>query len=54
VFKIVAQRYWNVDEAVERAQLQLEQLGVLAALRRAGVQAGDTVYLADMELEWMW
>ncbi len=54
VFKIVAQTYWNVDEAVERAQLQLEQLGVLAALRRAGVQAGDTVYLADMELEWMW
>ena len=54
VRRLVAQTYWDMPEAVERAQLQLETMGVLAALREAGVQAGDTVFLADMELEWVW
>jgi len=54
VQRLVSQTYWDMHEAVERAQLQLEAMGVLAALREAGVQAGDTVFLADMELEWMW
>ena len=32
-----------VDEAVEQAQHKLEGMGVLDALRQAGVQPGDTV-----------
>jgi GTP-binding protein len=54
VDRLAAQTYWNIDEAVERAQLRLEKMGVLDALRQAGVQPGDTVFLADMELEWVW
>lgn len=54
VRRLVAQTYWDITEAVERAQLQLETMGVLSALRDAGVQAGDSVFLADMELEWIW
>lgn len=51
---LVSRTYWDMDEAVERAQLHLEKMGVLDALREAGVEAGDTVFLADLELEWMW
>lgn len=54
VTKLVVQTYWELDNAVDRAQQQLESMGVLEALRKAGVKAGDTVFLADMELEWMW
>lgn len=54
VAELVAQTYWNMEEAVLRAQGQLKQMGVLDALREAGVEAGDTVFLADLEMEWMW
>lgn len=54
VAKLVAQTYWSLDNAVDRAQQQLESMGVLEALRIAGAKAGDTVFLADLELEWMW
>jgi GTPase len=30
----------------------METLGVEKALREAGVQEGDTVYIGDYELEW--
>lgn len=52
--RLVAQTYWDIDEAVEQVQFKLESLGVLEALRQAGVQPGDTVFLGDLELEWMW
>ncbi len=54
VRRLVEQTYWNMSEAVERAQRQLEGMGVLDALRAAGVQPGDTVFLGDLEMEWMW
>ncbi|MFQ5575587.1 MAG: GTPase ObgE [Anaerolineae bacterium] len=54
VERLAAQTYWDIDEAVERLQQQLEQMGVLEALRQAGVKAGDTVFLAGKELEWIW
>lgn len=44
--------YWEYHEAVLRFQRILEALGVLDALRSAGVQPGDTVYIGDHELEW--
>lgn len=52
--ELVAQTYWDLDEAVRRVHLKLENLGVLEALRQAGVQPGDTVFLGEMELEWRW
>jgi len=52
--RLVAQTYWDIDEAVEQVQFKLDGLGVLDALRQAGVEPGDTVFLEDLELEWMW
>ena len=43
-----------MDEAVMRAYRILEKMGVHDALREAGVQPGDTVFLHDVELEWVW
>lgn len=44
----------DVTDPEARAQLQreLERMGVLRELARAGVAAGDTVRLGDVELEW--
>jgi GTPase len=44
--------YWDYDEAVLRFQRTLDVLGITAALREAGVQEGDTVYIGEHELEW--
>ena len=52
--QLAQQTYWNMDEAVMRAYRILEKMGVHDALREAGVQPGDTVFLHDVELEWVW
>ena len=44
--------YWDYDEAVQRFQKILEVLGITAALKKAGVQVGDTVFIGEHELEW--
>lgn len=44
--------YWEYSQSVRRFQRILQTLGVEEALRQAGVQAGDTVYIGDYELEW--
>jgi GTP-binding protein len=44
--------YWEHHQSVRRFQRILETLGVERALREAGVQEGDTVFIADYELEW--
>ena len=44
--------YWDYDQAVARFQRILESMGISEALREAGVQPGDTVYIGEMELEW--
>jgi GTP-binding protein len=44
--------YWEHYQSVRRFQRMLETLGVEAALRKAGVQEGDTVYIGEYELEW--
>jgi GTP-binding protein len=44
--------YWEFDEAVMRFQRILEALGISDALAAAGVQPGDTVRIAEYELEW--
>ena len=44
--------YWQHDGSVRRFQRIMETLGVDEALRKAGVQEGDTIAIGDFELEW--
>jgi GTPase len=44
--------YWQHDGSVRRFQKIMETLGVEDALRKAGVQEGDTVAIGEFELEW--
>jgi GTP-binding protein len=44
--------YWEYDQSVRRFQRILEALGIDEALRKAGVQPGDTVFIGEYELEW--
>lgn len=44
--------YWEYEENVRRFQRLIETLGIDAALRKAGIQEGDTVYIGEYELEW--
>ena len=44
--------YWEHYQSVRRFQRLLETLGVEVALRKAGIEEGDTVYIGDYELEW--
>jgi GTP-binding protein len=44
--------YWQHDGSVRRFQKIMETLGVEEALRKAGVQEGDTVGIGEFELEW--
>lgn len=50
--RAAAMTYWEFDRSVERFQKILEALGITAALEKAGVKAGDTVFIGDYELEW--
>jgi GTP-binding protein len=46
------QTYWEYDQSVRRFQRILQTLGIEDALRKAGVQPGDTVFIGNYELEW--
>jgi GTP-binding protein len=50
--RAAAMTYWEHDGSVRRFQKLMEHLGVDEALRQAGIQEGDTVYIGDFELEW--
>jgi GTP-binding protein len=50
--RAAAMTYWDYQEAVMRFQRILETLGVSAALKDAGVQVGDIVFIGEHELEW--
>jgi GTP-binding protein len=53
VERAAAMTYWEYEESVRRFQKLMETLGVDDALRQAGVQNGDTVFIGDhFELEW--
>ncbi|HEX7541522.1 MAG TPA: Obg family GTPase CgtA, partial [Anaerolineales bacterium] len=43
---------WEQSGSVRRFQKLMERLGVDKALREAGAQEGDTVYIGDYELEY--
>jgi GTP-binding protein len=44
--------YWEHDGSLRRFQKIMETLGVDEALRKAGVEEGDTVAIGNFELEW--
>ena len=44
--------YWEHDGSLRRFHKIMETLGVTDALRKAGVQDGDTVSIDEFELEW--
>jgi len=44
--------YWEHYQSIRHFQRIMETLGIDAALRKAGVQEGDTVFVGDFELEW--
>jgi GTP-binding protein len=50
--RIAAQTNFEVEESAERFQRDLARLGIDDALRRAGVEPGDTVRIGATELEW--
>jgi GTP-binding protein len=50
--RIAAQTNFDVEESAERFQRDLDRLGIDGALRRAGVQPGDTVRIGRVEYEW--
>jgi GTP-binding protein len=50
--RLASQTNFEVEESAERFQRDLERLGADAALRRAGVQPGDTVRIGAVELDW--
>ncbi len=50
--RAAAMTYWEYDQSVRRFHRILAALGVEDALRAAGVQEGDTVYIGEYALEW--
>lgn len=50
--RAAAMTYWEYDESIRRFQRILQTLGIEDALRKAGVQEGDTVCIGEYELEW--
>jgi GTPase len=50
--RAAAMTYWEHFQSMRRFQRILETLGIDKALRQAGVQVGDTVFIGDYELEW--
>lgn len=52
VERAAAMTYWEYYQSVRRFQHILEAMGIDEALRKAGVEAGDTVFIGDHELVW--
>ena len=50
--RLAAQTNFDVEESAERFQRALARLGIDAALRKAGIQPGDTVRIGSIEFEW--
>jgi len=44
--------YWEFDQSIRRFQHILKALGIDEALREAGIQEGDSVFIGDHEMEW--
>jgi GTPase len=51
--RAAAMTLWEHEGSVRRFQHLMEKIGLDDALRDAGVEEGETVFIADFELEWM-
>lgn len=52
ISRLVSATDLESDEALQHLHVQLSRMGVLDALREAGIQEGDTVKVGDVEFEW--
>jgi GTPase len=50
--RAAAMTYWEHRESIRRFQRLMENIGVDQALRDAGIEEGDTVFVGDNTLEW--
>lgn len=50
--RAAAMTYWEHRESVRRFQRLMENIGVEEALREAGIEEGDTVFVGEYDLEW--
>ncbi|MBN1452118.1 MAG: GTPase ObgE [Anaerolineales bacterium] len=50
--RAAAMTYWEHYGSMRRFQKLMERLGVEEALRKAGIEEGDTVRIGEFELEW--
>jgi GTPase len=50
--RIATMTYWEFEATTRRFQHILESAGISDALREAGIQDGETVYIGAEELEW--
>jgi GTP-binding protein len=50
--RAAAMTYWEHMQSVRRFQRILEAMGIDQAMRDAGVESGDTVFIGDHELIW--
>jgi GTP-binding protein len=50
--RAAAMTYWEHSGSVRRFQKLMETLGVEEALRKAGIEEGETVHIGEFELEW--
>jgi GTP-binding protein len=50
--RAAAMTYWEYDQSVRRFQRIMNALGIEDALREAGIQEGESVFIGDFELEW--
>jgi len=52
VERLVQRTNLNNEDALVRMHRRLQELGVIQALGRADAQAGDTVFIGEVELEY--
>ncbi|MCK4323444.1 MAG: Obg family GTPase CgtA, partial [Armatimonadetes bacterium] len=52
VERLVQRTDLSNEDALLRMHTQLQEIGVIGALGRADAQAGDTVFIGDVELEY--
>ena len=50
--RAAAMTYWEHRESIRRFQRLMENIGVDDALREAGIEEGDTVFVGEYALEW--
>jgi GTP-binding protein len=50
--RAAAMTYWGNEASIRRFQRILKTLGIEDALRNAGIQDGETVFIGEYELEW--